>query len=67
MRRFANSGDIEQRQRTEAAERAAAERRALELHQVRERLKHAGAVVNAELSAVYVQRWRETHVRRRAS
>lgn len=67
MRRFANSDFIEQRQRAEAAEREAARVRAAELEQLRERLKPAGAVVNVELAALNVLRWREANVRRRAS
>ncbi len=67
MRKFANSAFIELRQREEARAREVAERRAAELLQVRERLKPVGAVVNPELSARYVQQWRDIHVRRKAS
>ncbi len=67
MRKFANSGFIEARQREEALAQERARVRAAELEQVRERLKPAGAVVNPELSARYVQQWRDINVRRKAS
>ncbi len=67
MRKFANSGFIEARQREEVLEAERAKVRAAEFEKVRERLKPAGAVVNPELSARYVQQWRDVHVRRKAS
>ncbi len=62
MRKFANSGDIEERRRTDAdARQKDNERNRIQQHLA------AGAVVNAELAALNIQRWREVHARRQAS